>query len=223
MSVRPVGSRPDQRDCALYRFYVRHPVTGRRVLGYIGETARMPFQRLMEHIYQQPWADTILGWEVEDVVYRGKDAVLAAERAAIHAERPLYNIEENLGNRERIPPWDAVAQRQAREPGWVPPAKGERVPRQRVTSSYPTRVPTPTRYGAWAWFRRHPAAQVAVVLLVVFGGLVWASAGRLDGWDPAGAGLAGVAGVFALALVEGRTWARLWRGLTGPKRRRRRR
>lgn len=112
----PVGGPfADSRDCALYRFWVRHPVTGLRALGYIGETARAPFVRLMEHIQEKPWADTIIGWEVDDRTFTGKEAVLAAERAAIHAEKPLYNIEENLGNRGRIPPWTAKEQRAARD------------------------------------------------------------------------------------------------------------
>ncbi|QKW15406.1 hypothetical protein [Verrucosispora sp. NA02020] len=123
--------RVDQRDCALYRFWVRHPETGERVLGYVGETARLPFQRLMEHIYQQPWADTILAWEVDDTVYAGKAAVLAAEKATVEAEKPLYNVEWNRGNPDRIIPPVAQRQRNARDPQWVAPAQSVRVPRPR--------------------------------------------------------------------------------------------
>jgi len=152
VTAQPSTSGVDRRDCALYRFWVRHPVTGLRVLGYIGETARLPFQRLMEHVYDQPWSDTIIGWEVDPVTYRGKAAVLAAEKAAVERERPLYNYEWNLGNPQRVEIWRAREQRQAREPGWQPPVKGTRVPRQRRTTSAaaPT-VTTPAWAWAWEW------------------------------------------------------------------------
>jgi hypothetical protein len=147
VTAMPSTSGTDQRDCALYRFWVRHPTTGRIVLGYVGETVRMPFVRLMEHIYDQPWADTIVRWEVDTTVYAGKVAVLAAEKAAIERERPLYNIEHNMGNPVRVKPWEAVAQRQAREPGWQPPARGTRVPRQRRTAA----AASPPAAAAWGW------------------------------------------------------------------------
>ncbi|HLL65732.1 MAG TPA: hypothetical protein VK453_08280 [Micromonosporaceae bacterium] len=107
----------DRRGCHVYRFLVRDPRSDyrTRALGYIGETARMPFDRLLEHVREQPWADTIVSWEVDDAVYSGKDAVLAAERAAVEAERPLYNHEWNLDNPDRIEIWKAREQRAARD------------------------------------------------------------------------------------------------------------
>ena len=116
----------DLRDCHLYRFWVRHPLTRVRVLGYVGETVRLPFERLMEHIYSQPWADTIIAWEVDDVVYPGKRAVLEAETFAIQTEMPLYNVRGNESNPARIPPPLAIRQRRARDaakngPRWVHP------------------------------------------------------------------------------------------------------
>ncbi|MDT5030976.1 MAG: hypothetical protein QOC94_1147 [Actinoplanes sp.] len=93
------------RDCHLYRFWVRYPLTGERVLGHVGETVRLPFERLLEHIYSQPWADTILAWEVDDVGYPGKEAVLEAERLAVERELPLYNYEPNLSNPHRVEIW----------------------------------------------------------------------------------------------------------------------
>ncbi|MEU8158063.1 hypothetical protein AB0B94_30790 [Micromonospora sp. NPDC048986] len=208
-------------------------VPGPPVVGYIGQTAQTVKQREDQHRETQPFGDVIFGgsWTIEEGYwtqaeldakeewYIRNGAVLVPGQSP---QRPVYNYIHNTENPKRIEVWRAVEHRQVREPGWVQSAKGERVPQQRAVA-YPARVAAPVRYGAWAWFRRHPAAQVAVVLLVVFGALVWASAGRLDGWDPAGAGLAGVAGVFGLALVDGRTWARLWRELTGTRRRRRRR
>lgn len=137
----------DTRDCHLYRFYVRHPLTGQRVLGYIGETVRQPFTRLMEHIGEQPWVDTILGWEVDSVTYPGKAAVLRAEAAAIRAERPLYNVKGNETNPCRVKPWDAKRQRWARDdekgrPRWVPPKeRPDYQPDRRVPHPRPRATP----------------------------------------------------------------------------------
>lgn len=173
-----------QRDCALYRFWVSHPDTGQRALGYIGETARMPFQRLMEHIYDQPWADTIIAWEVDQAVYPGKEAVWAAERAAIEAERPLYNIEHNRENPSRIRPWVAVAQRQARQPGWEPPVKGARVPRQRTARRTPARRQQPTPALA-RWWQRHRTTVTAWagLWLTLWALTWWLGADAWSGWD----------------------------------------
>ena len=112
----------DVRDCRLYRFRVYHPHDmhlppdqRRIVLGYVGETARMPLARLLEHIQNQPWADTIVGWDLDPRVFAGKQAVLAAEAAAIEREKPLYNVIGNERNRRRITPPDAMRQRRARD------------------------------------------------------------------------------------------------------------
>jgi hypothetical protein len=123
----------DTRACRLYRFRVYHPADmqlppeqRRIMLGYIGETVRMPLTRLLEHLYDQPWADTIVGWDVDPRVFAGKEAVLEAERRAIEGEQPLYNVEWNKGNDRRIPPPLAIRQRRARDatnnsPRWVHP------------------------------------------------------------------------------------------------------
>lgn len=113
----------DLRDCKLYRFYGWDPRTGytTKTLIYIGETVRMPFDRLMEHVARQPWADTITGWEVVDAVFAGKDAVVAAEQKAVERDMPLYNWEWNSGNPDRIGPDDQKVQRWARDDAAVPP------------------------------------------------------------------------------------------------------
>ncbi len=153
--------RPEAlRECRLYRFWITHPVTGKRVLGYIGETGRLPFERLMEHVMSQPWADTILAWEVDPVTYWGKQAVLVAERAAIEAERPIYNYRENLSNPQRVEIWRAKEQRWARDdrlgrPRWVDPVKGGRRPAaapvadHRRTSA-PKWTPWQVKAGLWS-------------------------------------------------------------------------
>lgn len=98
--------------CRLYRIYVWDPRTDytTQTLGYIGETLRLPFTRWLEHVYEQPWADTIAALVVDEQVFPSKGAVLAAEEAAVRAERPLFNIEFNMGNPDRIKPWEAKEQ-----------------------------------------------------------------------------------------------------------------
>lgn len=107
----------DVRDCRLYRFYGWDPRTNytTKTLIYIGETGRQPLERLLEHIYDKPWADTITSWEVDDRVFAGKRQVLEAEAAAIRAERPLYNMRGNEDNEDRIIPPVAIRQRRARD------------------------------------------------------------------------------------------------------------
>lgn len=147
----------DVRDCRLYRFWVEHPVTGEEVLGYVGETVRQPFARLMEHVDVQPWIDTVTRWEREPFVYAGKRAVLEAEAAAIRAERPLYNVRGNERNPDRIIPPVAIRQRRARDlqrnkPRWVhPDDRGESTP---IVTDRRVSVPrkwTPVQVKAVLW------------------------------------------------------------------------
>lgn len=207
MTAQPSVNTSDRRDCALYRFWVRHPATGRRVLGYIGETARMPFQRLMEHVYDKPWADTIIGWEVDGTTYAGKAAVVAAEEAAIRAEKPLYNHEFNLDNPNRVEKWRAVKQRQAREPGWQPPAP-VRVPRQRSRRSSTGDGPAPGRV---VWPR-------ARIVAAVWAG-VWLLTACVVGWKAA----SGPVATWVDGLAYGAGFASVMTGLLLPNPRPRRR
>lgn len=221
MSDRSASTVSGQRDCALYRFWVRHPETGGRALGYVGETGRLPFQRLMEHIYQQPWADTIVAWEVDPVTFSDKTSVLAAERRAIETELPLYNVDGNLANPGRIPPGRAVLQRQARDPGWMQPQRNVRVPRQRAPRAA---GPRPARRAAppsqlVRWWTRHrtTVAGWAGLWLSLWVLLWWLGRNAWTGWDEPrhAAALASVA--WALAL-----WGRLRTGNRRPRRRTRR-
>lgn len=145
----------DLRDCRIYRFYGWDPRTNytTKTLIYIGETAREPLERMLEHVYEKPWADTITSWEADDQVYAGKDAVLAAERAAVEAERPLYNYEWNRNNSRRVEIWRQEQQRWARDdakgrPRWVKPTQQYRAPR-RVAAASQAPVPVSQPWPAW--------------------------------------------------------------------------
>lgn len=100
------------QECRLYRIYVWDPRTDytTQTLGYVGETLRLPFTRWLEHVYEQPWADTIAALVVDEQVFPSKGAVLAAEEATVRAERPLFNVEFNMGNPDRVKPWEAKEQ-----------------------------------------------------------------------------------------------------------------
>jgi hypothetical protein len=187
------------------------------VLGYIGETARMPFQRLMEHVYEKPWADTIVGWEVDPTSYGSKAEVLAAEDAAIKRERPLYNIKGNMENPLRIPPWEQKAQRQARDPGWRPPAETPTVPRQRsARPAPPVARRGPSRAPAWLlrWWGRNQLRVIGwtATWAGLFAAAWWAGADTWKGWhEPRNAAITATVILAIAAASKNR-----------PKRRRRR-
>lgn len=144
----------DLRDCRLYRFYGWDPRTDytTKTLIYVGETVRQPFERLMEHVGDQPWADTITSWEVDDRVFAGKGQVLAAEAAAIRDEKPVYNVRENGQNQRRVIPPDAIRQRRARDAAhgrarWVHPA--DRSPALTQVMSDPAHAIDPRSWKPW--------------------------------------------------------------------------
>ncbi len=205
----------DVRDCKLYRFKCWHPddmhlpVAQRRILlkAYFGETGREPFARLLEHIRDQPWGDTMAGWDVIGE-YSSKTAVLEAEREAIEREQPTYNVEWNGGNRYRIPPPQAIRQRRARDaanphrPPWVHPddRRGGR-----TAVRFETAPVAPKPWPAWqkhlvAWPIAWLATAIAgwITLVVKWDFVVW--------WEP----LAGAASILpGLALVVLLVWALL--------------
>lgn len=168
--------RAELRECRLYRFYVTHPLTGRVVLGYVGETGRQPFERLLEHLATQPWFDTVVRWEVDPQVYYGKKAVLAAERSTIGAERPLYNVAGNERNRDRVPPPVAIRQRRARDAArgvqrWVhPDDRGGQ-----VRAQPPQARPVKVESKPWRPWQKHAlGVGVAEALLTVASWIVLA-------------------------------------------------
>lgn len=81
------------REYRLYRFF-----DADGVLLYEGITGRVPFKRLMEHVCEKPWAPEMARWELDPRVWMSEAEVLAAEKAAIIAERPRYNVAHNGNN-----------------------------------------------------------------------------------------------------------------------------
>jgi hypothetical protein len=200
------------RECRLYRFYVSHPVTGERVLGYIGETWQMPFDRLMQHVRDQPWADTMLGWELDPVVYWGKAAVQEAERLATLRECPLYPYENNLSNPNRIEIWRAKEQRWARDDAagkrrWVPPTKEPR--------RAPTQQPAPIRSKSitvW-WTPNRIKEGLWSASWIGTGAIAWVNLDDVTLWQPR----LGVSAAAGLLLVG---WVRAGMPVTKAQRRR---
>lgn len=167
---------PLTEPCSLYRFTVWDPNTGytTKRRGYIGETGRMPIERLVEHLRARyPWGDTVVGWEVDDRSFADKAAVVAAERVAVQRERPLYNDEWNRGNPDRIGYAEQVRQRHERDaaagrPLWQPGDRTRRLARAG------RRRPVAVRRGGWRVPRRVWRAVPAVV--------VWVGLAVLAGW-----------------------------------------
>ncbi|GGM53071.1 hypothetical protein GCM10007977_063410 [Dactylosporangium sucinum] len=88
---------PTAKVWRLYRFYDTDSA-----LLYIGQTGREPLARLIEHLHEQGWAGEIARWEVDPRVWHSEDEMLAAEEAAIRAERPRHNWQHNEGNPHRV-------------------------------------------------------------------------------------------------------------------------
>ncbi|MET0416633.1 MAG: hypothetical protein ABW022_11500 [Actinoplanes sp.] len=211
--------RTDLRECRLYRFWVLHPVTGEEVLGYIGETGRQPFERLLEHLATQPWFDTVIRWEIDPRVFYGKDAVLTAETVAIRTELPLYNVKKNEFNDGRITPPEAIRQRRQRDAAkgaqrWVHP-NDRGVP-------IPPRSPVVVRRPWKPWQKQLLGWAVAWLVLTITGWIAQVMYDVRAGWwaSPAAA-------LVLCVAVE--VWARLgypirprtWRKKLTRKRRRR--
>jgi hypothetical protein len=202
------------------------PDARRIVLGYLGETVREPLVRLIEHVMDQPWADTIVGYDVDPRVFVGKAAVLEAEEAAIRSERPLYNVVHNEGG-HRIPPPLAIRQRRARDAAkadarrWVHP-DDRGVPARAQPA--PVRVVSKHR---WSSRRKHLTGLGGVNALLT--PAVWITLAVRGVWFPAAWWLVpAIAVVMSVWVWSGcpvtragrrRAWRRVKRRLTIPLRR----
>jgi hypothetical protein len=145
--ANPRVQPPAVKVWRLYRFY-----DADGVLLYIGQTGRMPLERLIEHLYEQGWAHEIARWEVDPRTWATEADVLAAEEAAIRVEKPCYNWQHNEGP-HRV---------------WVPKVGSYR---------HPGRKPAPTPKLSPRWRRlRNWAAGLAAGWLAATLLLWWADA-----------------------------------------------
>lgn len=87
-----------ERQHALYRFY-----GDGGVLLYVGITHN-PGRRWGKHRDDKPWWAEVVGITIEQ--HPTREAVLEAERAAILAEHPCYNV---VHNGRRPPPMETVS------------------------------------------------------------------------------------------------------------------
>lgn len=211
---------PGRRSCVEYEIDCYDPATNytTEFLGYCGETWRTAL-RFEEHCETQPWGDTIIRMRVV-AKHRTKTDAQRGEAARIRGLvtgiRPAYNVEENLDNLNRIPPWTALGQRWMRDdanrrPRWVPP-------KERASTSV-VAIPVPVRRVGISWWLI-PAG--ALTWLLMFAGC-WAA---LSGpWVAAWAllGLWPTAGQWAWVPAMASASALLRFGLWLPYRRKRRR
>lgn len=211
---RPVGAEVRRRS-AVYGITTvvvdratGEPMPGQVEVGYIGKSVQTVKEREDQHRACQPFGDLIVGgsWTIEEGYWTAAQ-LDAKERHYIRAgavlvpgqapQRPVYNYDHNTDNPGRIKVWRAEQHRQAREPGWVRPAKGSSwVPRQRSAAPPPvaaTSRPGWLRRQWWTRPRRIAAAWSALWLLLA-GVVGWfgASGEVATGWDGAWVG-AGVA------------------------------
>ncbi len=228
--------------CRLYWIYGPDPRSADPtwVLLYVGETVdtptRGPRVRFAEHVQDQPWGDTLPVTDptrairagvlrVSHTVYPHKEAVWAAERAAIRAGRPLYNYTHNETNPDRITIHAARAARAARD-------QANRVPRWRRW-----KPPTPTRRRVRMFIRRRwrrPTAWAvaSLTLMAVLAplapilslprlaiesmglatlGMLYLTRPRRPGWEQAGNLLLRVTVGVLMAVTA---WAPVWGWLT---------
>lgn len=180
---------PTVKVWRLYRFY-----DAGGTLLYIGQTGRMPLERLIEHLYEQGWAPEIARWEVDPRVWHSEADALAAEEAAIRAEKPRYNWQHNDGP-HRV---------------WVPKVGHYRHPGRRAGVPVAGRSPVEAVLRSpWTWW-----LSVWVVAAVLLWWLLGVAAAHAGIGVPGASRLAVSAGLAAAAVarlwwvVVGRRW---WR------------
>jgi hypothetical protein len=233
---KPANSR-EPWPCRLYLIYVWDPRTNYQTitLGYLGETGHAdPAVRFGEHLEDKPWADTVAAFiaagpagpvgaegpagivldpavvAMLNTVYACKADVYVAEEALTRRLRPLYPVEYNLDNPDRIEPWQALAQRAARdaargiplEQSWVvlyrqrhpEPPSGSGAGVRGWTGRVQWKMPR-IRLGRAGWLRVG-WGTVWAILTAVLWLLAWKYVPILSGWR-----LPGVAGAAAGAVL----------------------
>lgn len=97
------------RESGWRRRFLAWLLGGWQQLLYIGVTERTAVARWAEHCDTKWWAPDVACWERDPRVWCSEVDVLAVERAAIVAERPVHNVQHNGNNpgavrvRRRLP------------------------------------------------------------------------------------------------------------------------
>ena len=207
------------------------PIPGRIVVGYVGQTRQTVKQREDQHRLK-PFSDLIIGgsWCIEEGFWTGAELDEREQHYITNGvvlipgqdpQRPVYNYEHNLDNPERVEIWRAVEQRQAREPGWVPPVKDSTwVSRPQAARPQGNRRVSQSPLARW-WVRRRwwvlglAGAWVALFVLALRATVLL--------WDDIRPGIAAVGAVAPFVLVQGEIWRQRlrawWRRKTRPRRR----
>lgn len=86
------------RESGMWRRFLAWLLGGWQQLLYLGITERTAVARWAEHAKDKQWAPDVACWERDPRVWHSEADVLAAERAAIIAERPVHNLQHNGNN-----------------------------------------------------------------------------------------------------------------------------
>lgn len=86
------------KESGIWRRLAAWLLGNRQQLLYVGVTERTAIARWAEHMKEKWWAPDIACWERDERIYASEADVLAAETAAIWAERPVHNIAKNGNN-----------------------------------------------------------------------------------------------------------------------------
>lgn len=192
-------------DVHLYEFTVTDPRERYATTwcGYIGESERIPHERMGEHLAKVPWGDTVVSWRIIETGHPGKSSAWSAEKAAIEAKLPLYNTEYNRANPYRIDYDMQVRQRHERDRAAGRPLWQPKAPRRARTTPSTPRPPARPRLTR--------AQKRARVRLAGYA-LTWAVLAAAAWWGlpqlglPSGAGVSSGAASAALAGGRGVWW-----------------
>lgn len=168
----------------VYAIPTRDEETGRSIVGYVGQSAGvhrrdpetgLPLARLAEHKDTQWWAHLIVHPEIW-IVWEGSctqaeldiQEIAAIRYGVFHpgyglgpAQRPVYNIDHNMDNPRRIPPWKV--RERALKAGHIPPKRrplsatrmrlpsGTRAARHSSPASPETAAPVPPHLSIETW------------------------------------------------------------------------
>lgn len=143
----------------VFRLYRLFDADGR--LLYIGQTGRMPLVRCIEHLIEQAWGGDVARWELDPQIFHSEAEVLAAEEAAIRAEKPLRNWIHNEGPHRQWQPKVTEYRHPGSRAPRIDPVKPSRQPARKPLSAKARR----RRKWTLAWAGTVAMLWAALVLL----------------------------------------------------------